>query len=73
MRNIFHAFVAIALSMAVLGCNSGTKAPAPVGGSGTVEGDDGYDVFLLIGQSNMAGRGTMIAGDENVFRKMSTS
>lgn len=67
MRNIFHAFVAIALSMAVLGCNSGTTAPAPVGGSGTVEGDDGYDVFLLIGQSNMAGRGTMIAGDENVF------
>ena len=67
MRNIFHAFVAIALSMAVLGCNSGIKAPAPVGGSGTVEGDDGYDVFLLIGQSNMAGRGTMIAGDENVF------
>jgi len=26
-----------------------------------------YDVFLLIGQSNMAGSGYMIAGDENVF------
>ena len=26
-----------------------------------------YDVFLLIGQSNMAGRGIMIEGDENVF------
>lgn len=26
-----------------------------------------YDVFLLIGQSNMAGRGWMIEGDENVF------
>ena len=26
-----------------------------------------YDVYLLIGQSNMAGRGYMIEGDENVF------
>ena len=26
-----------------------------------------YDVFLLIGQSNMAGRGIMVEGDENVF------
>jgi hypothetical protein len=29
--------------------------------------DNGYDIYLLIGQSNMAGRGTMIEGDQNVF------
>ena len=28
-----------------------------------------YDVFLLIGQSNMAGRGYMIEGDEEVIHK----
>ena len=28
---------------------------------------DKYDVFLLIGQSNMAGRGKLISGDENIF------
>lgn len=28
---------------------------------------DKYDVFLLIGQSNMAGRGSMIEGDSEVF------
>lgn len=31
-----------------------------------VEGTE-YDVFLLIGQSNMAGRGTMTAADQQVF------
>ena len=30
-------------------------------------GRDEYDVFLLIGQSNMAGRGYMVEGDEDVF------
>ena len=28
-----------------------------------------YDVFLLLGQSNMAGRGTMIDGDEKVIHE----
>ena len=28
-----------------------------------------YDVFLLIGQSNMAGRGYMIDGDKEVIHK----
>lgn len=28
-----------------------------------------YDVFLLLGQSNMAGRGTMIEGDEEVIHE----
>ena len=31
--------------------------------------DDNYDVFLLIGQSNMAGRGYMIEGDDKVIDK----
>ena len=30
---------------------------------------DDYDVFLLIGQSNMAGRGYMIPGDEEIIDK----
>ena len=29
--------------------------------------NNGYDIYLLIGQSNMAGRGQMIEGDQNVF------
>lgn len=28
-----------------------------------------YDVFLLLGQSNMAGRGTMIEGDEDIIHE----
>ena len=32
-----------------------------------VSGHEDYDVFLLIGQSNMAGRGYMAEGDEDVF------
>ena len=35
--------------------------------TGTLEPQTGYDVFLLIGQSNMAGRGEMIEGDELAF------
>ncbi len=50
-------------------CSGKQEAPAPVGGNGGGQSntEKEYDVFLLIGQSNMAGRGTMIAGDENVF------
>lgn len=33
----------------------------------TTEKQVGYDIYLLIGQSNMAGRGKMIEGDQNVF------
>lgn len=33
----------------------------------SVSAQDEYDVFLLIGQSNMAGRGYMVEGDEDVF------
>ena len=39
---------------------------APSDQMDTEEADE-YDVFLLVGQSNMAGRGTLAAGDENVF------
>ena len=28
-----------------------------------------YDVFLLIGQSNMAGRGYMVDGDRNIIHE----
>jgi hypothetical protein len=35
--------------------------------SAQAQNSDEYDVFLLIGQSNMAGRGYMIEGDEDVF------
>lgn len=38
--------------------------PAPVAGE---EGE--YDVYLLIGQSNMAGRGEMIEGDDEEFHE----
>lgn len=39
---------------------------APAGMSPSEPVDD-YDVFLLIGQSNMAGRGSLVSGDESVF------
>lgn len=35
----------------------------------SAQSSDEYDVFLLIGQSNMAGRGYMIEGDEDVFNE----
>lgn len=61
--------LAVLCCMAIMtACGSKTSAPAPVGGgSGIIGGQHGYDVFLLIGQSNMAGRGKMIAGDELPF------
>lgn len=36
---------------------------------GTAQAEGEYDVFLLIGQSNMAGRGLMLDGDDQVFDK----
>ena len=33
----------------------------------TAQAQGEYDVFLLIGQSNMAGRGIMLEGDKEVF------
>ena len=39
---------------------------APSGMTPSESADD-YDVFLLIGQSNMAGRGSLVSGDESVF------
>ena len=46
-------YVALASGPSDISCGSGEK--------------DGYDVFLLIGQSNMAGRGTMLEEDAQVF------
>lgn len=51
---------------AASGDNSSTDQPnVPSQPSGPE--DEGYDIFLLIGQSNMAGRGLMIDGDREVF------
>ena len=33
----------------------------------TAQAEGEYDVFLLIGQSNMASRGIMLEGDKEVF------
>ena len=42
----------------------------PSGGSDDpVPESDEYDIFLLIGQSNMAGRGTLLDGDEKPFHE----
>lgn len=59
----------IVLFVASVGCNKGMTAPPPVSGGngGNDKPSAVYDVFLLLGQSNMAGRGLMIDGDEKVF------
>ena len=46
--------------------SSGVPDIPPEGDTPIVEGTD-YDIFLLIGQSNMAGRGYMTAADQEVF------
>lgn len=44
------------------------EAPAADDGDDPVSGEPGdYEVFLLIGQSNMAGRGALIEGDDQPF------
>lgn len=59
----------IVATMVVLGgcANQKMEPPKPHKPTPTpppTEQEGEYDVYLLIGQSNMAGRGTMIAGDE---------
>ena len=45
-----------------------TTAPSTDDDDDPVSGEPGdYEVFLLIGQSNMAGRGTLIEGDDQPF------
>lgn len=39
---------------------------SPVPFAANVESDEGYDVFLCIGQSNMAGRGEVLSDDKGV-------
>lgn len=73
MRRIFLliSLFAVLLSCtqmapAASGDNSSTDQPnVPSQPSGPE--DEGYDIFLLIGQSNMAGRGPMIEGDREVY------
>lgn len=52
--------------------DDGEDGPENDGGNSDAETPGGnvskdYDVFLLIGQSNMAGRGEMLEGDDKVF------
>lgn len=73
MRKITTTIQSLFLAAVLaVGCSGQYDAPPPVEGGGNGGGknpdvSDEYDVFLLIGQSNMAGRGTMIAGDTEVF------
>lgn len=53
----------ILLTMLLLVSCGGTKSVR------TAQAEGEYDVFLLIGQSNMAGRGYMLEGDDQVFDK----
>ena len=46
---------------------SGTSSGGQGGDPAQVS--DEYDIFLLIGQSNMAGRGVLLAGDEKPFHE----
>lgn len=56
-RGLLISFAILLLPLLV-SCGSGKKAA-----SGNVPEDTGYDIYLLIGQSNMAGRGRMLAQD----------
>ena len=51
--------VLMALLVCCLGCGSNVRAEEPK----TDDQQSEYDVYLLIGQSNMAGRGPMLASD----------
>ena len=70
MRATMKRFLSlIVATMVVLGgcANQKMEPPKPHKPTPTppvTEQEGEYDVYLLIGQSNMAGRGTMIAGDE---------
>ena len=69
-RNFLRSSLAALCCLAMLtACDDNQPAPPPVGGGENSGPDDqhGYDVFLLIGQSNMAGRGKMAEGDDQPF------
>lgn len=56
MKKVLFGFLFAALLGLSFSCGSSKKAVSS-------EANPGYDVYLLIGQSNMAGRGKMIAQD----------
>ena len=56
------ALLFILLSATMLSCSDHNAPQSPAAPE-----DDSYDIFLLIGQSNMAGRGPMIEGDQEVY------
>lgn len=55
MKKLFIALLSLMTVLAVSGCGAGRKL--------TGNNSDVYDVYLLIGQSNMAGRGKMLPED----------
>ena len=65
------ALLFILLSVTMLSCSDHNAPQSPAGPdapqSPAAPEDDSYDIFLLIGQSNMAGRGPMIEGDQEVY------
>ena len=65
------ALLFILLSATMLSCSDHNAPQSPAGPdapqSPAAPEDDSYDIFLLIGQSNMAGRGPMIEGDQEVY------
>lgn len=67
MKSISYTITLLAFFLIAGGCLGKPDAPDPVTGGGDRQEQDGYDIFLLIGQSNMAGRGTMTEGDDEVF------
>ena len=51
----------------LVSCLQNDPASDPTYDIATDTDEDEYDVFLLIGQSNMSGRGEMLEGDDKVF------
>lgn len=67
LKYLFIVFLSLSCLTVFASCTGKPDAPDPVGGTDGGQPKKEYDVFLLIGQSNMAGRGLMLEGDENVF------
>lgn len=55
MKKLFVAILSVMTVLSVSGCGTGKKLAG--------NNSKGYDVYLLIGQSNMAGRGKMLPED----------
>lgn len=60
MNKLYVLIVSLVLIGSTFSCTGGKEKITP-------QEPDEYDVFLLIGQSNMAGRGTMLESDKKVI------